>query len=304
MKIFMTGGTGFVGTTLSRKLVEQGHHVTVLSRKVAKTQRPEEGVTLLEGDPTKEGSWQEQAAVHEVFVNLAGASIFRRWTSSAKAMMRNSRVLTTKNLVDALKNGEGHQTRTLISTSAVGYYGFHGDEDLEENYPPGNDYLASLSKDWESAALQAEQYGVRVLICRFGIVLGSHGGALGQMIPLFRMGLGSPLGSGEQWFSWIHEKDLVNIYLFLIDHKDLSGAINCTAPEPVTNRDFTEALGRALGKPMIMPSIPAFLLKIAKGEFGDVLLKGQRVLPQKLSKAGFRFQFSNIRDALYDLVGS
>jgi hypothetical protein len=217
-------------------------------------------------------------------------------------MMRNSRVLTTKNLVDALKNGEGHQTRTLISTSAVGYYGFHGDEDLEENHPPGNDYLASLSKDWEFAALQAEQYGVRVLICRFGIVLGSHGGALGQMIPLFRMGLGSPLGSGEQWFSWIHEKDLVNIYQFLIDHKDLSGAINCTAPEPVTNRDFTEALGRALGKPTIMPSIPAFLLKIAKGEFGDVLLKGQRVLPQKLSKAGFRFQFSNIRDALYDLV--
>lgn len=302
MNIFITGGTGFVGTTLTRKLVEQGHHVTVLTRKIVKTQGPEKGITLLEGDPTMAGDWQKQVAEHEVFVNLAGASIFCRWTKSAKAMMRDSRILTTKNLVEALKDREGKET-TLISTSAVGYYGFHGDEGLDEHNPSGDDYLASLSKDWEAAALQAEQFGVRVLICRFGIVLGSQGGALGQILPLFKMGLGSPLGSGDQWFSWIHEQDLINIYLFLVGHKDFAGPINCTAPGAVTNREFTGALGEALGKPTFMPAVPGFILRLIKGEFGNVLLEGQKVLPKKLSEVGFRFQFPNVNMALGDLVG-
>ena len=300
MNIFMTGGTGFIGNTLTRKLVEQGHHVTVLTRKTVKAQVREKGITLLEGDPTKAGNWQKQVAEHEVFVNLAGASIFCRWTKSAKAMMRDSRILTTKNLVEALADRKGKET-TLISTSAVGFYGFHGDEELDEHHPGGDDYLALLSKDWEAAALQAEPFGVRVLICRFGIVLGAHGGALGQMRPLFRMGLGSPLGSGDQWFSWIHEQDLINIYLFLIGNNDLAGLINCTAPEPVTNRVFTKALGEALGKPTFMPSVPGFILRLVKGEFGNVLLKGQKVLPKKLSEVGFRFQFPNVNAALGDL---
>ena len=301
MKIFMTGGTGFVGTTLTRKLVDQGHHVTVLTRKINKNQINAKGVSFIEGDPTREGEWQKQAADYEAFVNLAGASIFRRWNQKAKALMRNSRLLTTKNLVEALKGREGKET-ILISTSAVGYYGFHDHEELDESSAPGDDYLASLSRDWEAAALQAEQYGVRVLICRLGIVLGAKGGALGGMIPIFRKGLGSPIGSGEQWFSWIYEQDLVEIYLFLLGHKDLSGAVNCTAPEPVKNKAFTKALGKALGRPTFMPSVPGFVIKLVKGEFGAVLLKGQRVFPKRLSEAGFRFRFPQISDALHDLL--
>jgi len=297
MKIFITGGTGFVGKTLTQKLVEQGHQVTVLTRKIAKDQSPKKGITLLEGDPTKAGDWQKQVAEHEVFVNLAGVSIFRRWTNNTKLMIRDSRILTTKNLVEALKDREGKET-TLISTSAVGYYGFHEDEELDENNSSGDDFLASLCKDWETAALQAERFGIRVLICRLGIVLGSQGGALEQMLPLFKMGFGSPLGSGDQWFSWIHEQDLVNIYLFLIGHKDLAGPVNCTAPGPVTNREFTKILGEALGKPTFMPALPGVILRLVKGEFGNVLLKGQKVFPRKLVGAGFDFQFPNIRNAV------
>jgi len=302
MKIFMTGGTGFVGTSLTRKLVEQGHQLTILTRKISGDPSPSRGVSLIEGDPTKEGTWQEHVSGHEAVINLAGASIFRRWTKEAKAMIRDSRILTTKNLVEAMSARTGAET-TLISTSAVGYYGFHGNEELDESHPPGDDFLASLSKDWEEAAIKAEMYGARVILCRFGIVLGKLGGALGQMTPLFKSGLGSPLGSGKQWFSWIHEQDLINVYLFLLDHKNLSGPINCMAPESVTNREFTKALGKALKRPTFMPAVPGFILKIIKGEFGNVLLKGQRVAPKKLSDAGFDFQFPRVNDALQDLLG-
>ncbi len=301
LKVFITGGTGFVGTSLTQKLVEQGHQVTVLTRKIHGDQRHSKGVSFIEGDPAREGDWQKKVVDHETVINLAGASIFRRWNRESKALMRNSRVLTTKNLVNALSAREGKET-TLISTSAVGYYGFHGDEDLDENSAPGDDYLASLSKDWEAAAMQAEKYGAKVLLARFGIVLGKHGGALGQMIPIFKKGLGSTLGSGAQWFSWIHQQDLVNIYLFLLAQKDLKGPVNCTAPEPVKNREFTNSLGQALGRPTFMPSVPGFILKLVKGEFGTVLLKRQKVFPKKLSDAGYRFQFPRISDALYDIL--
>jgi len=301
VKIFVTGGTGFVGKTLTQKLADQGHEVTVLTRKINKDQIKVRGVSFMEGDPTREGAWQQQAVDHELFVNLAGASIFRRWSQKSKALMRDSRVLTTKNLVEALRDREGNET-TLISTSAVGYYGFHDDEVLDENSAPGGDYLASLSRDWEEEALQAQQYGARVVICRLGIVLGAQGGALGEMIPLFKIGLGSPIGSGEQWFSWIYEQDLVGLYLFLIDHKDLSGPLNCTAPEPVTNLEFTKALGKAMARPTFMPPVPGFIIRLVKGEFGTVLLKGQRVFPKKLSDAGFHFRFPQISDALQDLL--
>ena len=302
MKIFMTGGTGFVGTTLTRRLVEQGHQVTVLTRRISGAPNPEKRMTLIQGDPTRKGAWQEQVSRHEAVINLAGASIFTRWTHQAKAMIRDSRVLTTQHLVEAMGARNGKKT-TLISTSAVGYYGFHGDEELDEQCGPGNDFLAAMSRDWEAAAFQAQEYGVRVIICRLGIVMGTRGGALGQMMPLFRMGLGSPLGTGGQWFSWIHEQDLVQIYLFLLDREDLEGPVNCTAPGPVTNRAFTKALGEALKRPTIMPAVPGFMLKLIKGEFGDVLLKGQRVVPNKLSDAGFGFQFPRIDGALADLVG-
>ncbi|MFZ0447775.1 MAG: TIGR01777 family oxidoreductase [Desulfatiglandaceae bacterium] len=301
MKVFMTGGSGFVGMNITRQLIARGDEVTVLTRKVSKDRRPPNGVSFLEGDPTREGPWQEQAAEHNVFINLAGASIFRRWTGKAKQEIRDSRLLTTRNLVAALEGRKGLDT-VLLSTSAVGYYGFHGDEFLDETSPSGEDFLALLAGDWEGEALRAEPFGVRVLLCRFGIVLGRTGGALSQMVPLFRKGLGSALGNGSQWFSWIHEQDLVNIFLFLMDQKGLSGSVNFTAPEPVTNREFTKALGKALGKPTFLPAVPGFVLRMIKGEFGSVLLQGQRVIPKKLLDAGFRFQFPTIEHALADLM--
>ncbi|MBL6966811.1 MAG: TIGR01777 family protein [Desulfobacteraceae bacterium] len=302
MKVFMTGGTGFVGTTLTRNLVEQDHQVTVLTRKIPVNDTLPHGVSLLEGDPTRRGEWQRRVPQHDIIVNLAGASIFMRWDKKGKAVIRESRVSTTTNLIEALSDGMKNET-TFISTSAVGYYGFHGDETLEEDSPPGDDFLASVTREWEAAAIQAEAFGARVLVCRLGIVLGRNGGALGEMLPLFQKGLGSPLGSGNQWFSWIHEMDLVGIYLFLIAKKDLSGPINCTAPEPVRNNDLTQALGKALGKRTFMPSVPGFVIKLIKGEFGSVLLEGQRVLPKKLLDAGFHFRFSRIDEALNDLLG-
>jgi uncharacterized protein (TIGR01777 family) len=302
MKVFMTGGTGFVGTTLTHKLLEQGHHVTILTRKMGVNRTLPRGASFLEGDPTKRGEWQKAVPQHEVIVNLAGASIFRRWNQKTKKVIRESRILTTTNLVEALSDGGGKEA-TLLSTSAVGYYGFHGDEELDEDSPPGEDFLASVTQDWETAALKAEALNVRVVICRLGIVLGENGGALGELIPIFQKGLGSPLGSGKQWFSWIHEMDLVGIYLFFIANNELSGPFNCAAPEPVRNKDLTQALGKALGKPTFMPAVPGFVIKMIKGEFGTILLRGQRVLPKKLLEAGFHFRFPRIYEALNGLLG-
>jgi uncharacterized protein (TIGR01777 family) len=302
MKIFMTGGTGFVGTTLTEKLTQEKHQITILTRALNEDSPSPKGVTYLEGDPTEKGVWQESVPEHEVVINLAGASIFRRWSETAKEIMRDSRILTTQNLVEALAPGKGKET-LLLSTSAIGYYGFHEDEELGEESGPGEGFLASLSQDWESAALKAEAYGAKVALLRFGIVLGKSGGALRQMVPLFNAFLGSPLGRGEQWFSWIHEEDLASIYSYLIAEKNISGPINCTAPNPVRNMDLTTALAQALGKPTFMPAVPGFMLRLIMGEFGSVLLEGQKVLPNRLLDAGFRFKFPKIKGALQDLVG-
>ena len=302
MDVFITGGTGFVGSTLTRRLTEQGDSVTVLTRRARADASLPKGAYFLEGDPSRQGKWQESAAEHEVIINLAGAPIFARWNHKTKRVIRESRVETTKNLVKAISGGKSNVS-TLISTSAVGYYGFHGDEILGEDSLPGDDFLATVTREWEAAALKAEHAGIRVLICRFGIVLGRSGGALGQMVPIFRIGLGAPLGRGSQWFSWIHEQDLVRIHLFLIGRKDLSGPVNCTTPNPVRNRDLTHALGKTLRRPTLMPPVPGFMLRIIKGEVGTVLVKGQRVMPERLLKEGFDFRFPGIYEALGDLLG-
>jgi hypothetical protein len=302
MKVFITGGTGFVGATLSRKLAQEGHKVTVLTRSIKGHSAAVEGISFAEGDPTQKGPWQEKVAHQDVVINLAGASIFRRWSDTAKKLIWDSRIQTTQNLVEALSARKGRETH-LFSTSAVGYYGFHQDEVLDETGPSGEGYLADLSKEWESAALKAKDYGVQVTLMRFGIVLGKRGGALQQMITPFKWWMGSPLGSGNQWFSWIHEQDLVAIFLFLVNKKDIAGAVNCTSPNPVTNRDLTKTLGEVLGKPTFMPEVPGFVMGLVLGEFGSVLLKGQRVVPKKLLGAGFRFSFPDLRGALKDLLG-
>jgi uncharacterized protein len=301
MKIFMTGGTGFVGTTLTRELTAKGHSVTVLMRKVELVKSLPAGASSLEGDPTIRGSWQERVPEHEAFINLAGSSIFTRWSDEAKRSIRESRILTTKHLVEAMAPRKGKET-FLFSTSAVGYYGFHGDEELGEESPPGTDFLATLAREWEAEAVKAKEHGVRVVLCRFGIVMGRNGGMLGEIVPIFRMFLGANLGSGDQWLSWVHEQDLARIFLYLLDNRALEGPLNCTAPEPVRNREFTETLGSVLGVPTFLPPVPGFILRLMKGEFGSVILKGQRVIPRRLLAAGFQFQYPTLKDALTEIL--
>jgi len=301
MKIFMTGGTGFVGTTLTRALTEKGHVVTLLKRPVENPRPLPAGASYLMGDPAVRGPWQERVADHDAVINLAGASIFSRWTREQKQLIRESRLQATRHLVEAMAAVAG-RTLTLLSTSAVGYYGWHSDEILTENAGAGHDFLALLAADWEQAAFAARSGGVRVVVCRFGIVLGCQGGALGQMLPVFKAWAGSPLGSGNQWFSWIHEGDLARIFQWLLERPDLDGPVNCTAPFPVRNRELTEALAKALHVPAFLPAVPAWAMKLVLGEFGDVLLKGQRVVPEKLLAAGFEFQFPRIEEALKNIL--
>ncbi len=302
MRIFMTGGTGFVGTTLTRALTARGHSVTILMREVEMGKTLPAGAFALEGDPTVRGAWQERVAEHDVLINLAGSTIFTRWTDEKKRIIRESRLLTTKNLVEALAPRRGKETH-FFSTSAIGYYGFHADEELIEESPPGTDFLATLAREWEAEALKAQEYGARVVLTRFGIVMGRNGGMLGEIVPIFKMFLGADLGSGDQWLSWIHEQDLARIFLFLIEERRaLEGPVNCTAPEPVRNRDFTVTLGKVLGVPTFLPSVPGFVLRLMKGEFGSVILEGQRVLPRRLLSAGFQFQFPTLEEALTDIL--
>ena len=303
MKILITGGTGFVGSHLTTRLTGQGHLVTLLTRAIKPGRPLPPGAAFLEGNPQEPGPWQKSVVDHQAFINLAGASIFSRWTEVSKKEMRDSRILTTRNLVSALADRKGLET-VLLSTSAVGYYGFHEDEEITEDTPPGSDFLALMARDWEAEARKAELFGVRVVRCRFGIVLGGRGGALDQMIPLFNKGLGSPLGTGNQWFPWIHQQDLTRIFLFLLEQKEAAGPINCTSPTPVRNKELTRTLAEVLGKPAFLPAVPGFMLKLILGEFGNVLLKGQKVLPQKLVGLGFQFEFPELKEALQNLFGT
>jgi uncharacterized protein (TIGR01777 family) len=301
MRIFITGGTGFVGSAVVEGLLGRNHEVTILTRSAPRGQSRLSRVAYLEGDPRQQGKWQESVAEHEGVINLAGASIFCRWTRAKKRMIRESRTETTRNVVEGLSGRKGKET-LLISASGTGYYGFRQEEGVGEGTPPGSDFLAALSQEWEAEAKQAAEHGARVVLCRLGVVLGKNGGALRKMAPVFRAGLGSPMGRGDQWFSWIHESDLVNIFLFLLDRKDASGPVNCTAPYPVRNRDFTKALGRALRRPTFLPSLPGPLLKTGLGEFAQVFLEGQCAVPSRLMDLGFDFQFPTLDKALSDLL--
>ncbi|MHB8139515.1 MAG: TIGR01777 family oxidoreductase [Smithellaceae bacterium] len=299
MKVLMTGGTGFVGTFLAKRLIRDGHTVTILTPSLGKTEKKMDNLAYLSGDPNIRGNWQEAVRDHDVIINLAGASIFSRWTKEQKIILRASRINTTRHLVEALPDDARHIT--FFSTSAVGYYGFHEDEELIESSPAGNDFLARLAHDWEEEALRAREKGARVVITRFGIVLGPNGGALGQMIPLFKFFLGGPLGSGRQWFSWVHIHDLAEAFVFLLKHKEVSGAVNLCSPRPVRNKDLGKAIGKVLRRPSFL-SAPAFMMKLILGEFGDVLLKGQRVIPRRLLDYGFQFQYPGIDEALNNII--
>jgi len=294
MDIFITGGTGFIGRHLCRELLAAGHGVTVLSRKPAQSVRaicgPVEAIQTL-----------EEMAGAEVVVNLAGEPIVGpRWTRARRRAIRESRIGLTEKLVERFRMLE-KPPRALVSGSAVGYYGGRGDELLTETSSPGTGFGAELCVAWEAAALEAEKLGVRVCLLRTGPVLGQGGGVLQRMVPPFRLGLGGPLGSGRQWFAWIHLQDHLRMIRYLIDHETLEGPFNAVAPEPVTNREFARTLGKVLNRPSFMTA-PAPLLRLVLGEQAEVMLGGQRAVPERFMKAGFRFDFPELEFALRQLM--
>jgi uncharacterized protein (TIGR01777 family) len=301
VKVFMTGGTGFVGTYLSRELAQAGHPITILTRRTKPPAPAAAGINYLAGDPNQAGPWMDAVPEHDWIINLAGASIFTRWSEAHKKEIFASRVRTTRNLVAALAAGDRRQL--FCSTSAVGYYGPRGEEELTEDSPPDDGFLGEVTKNWEAEALKAQDLGVRVVLTRFGIVFGRDGGALGQMVPMFKKFLGGPLGSGGQWFSWIHQEDHARAFRFIYEHPEINGPVNFTAPHPVRNRDLTKALGRVLHRPALLPA-PEFMLHLVLGEFADTLLTGQKVFPRRLMDAGFKFNFPTIEKALADLLGN
>ncbi len=299
MKVLITGGLGFVGTQLSIRLLEKGHTVTTVGRSPQPAEHTPKKVRYVSADTTIKGPWQEEIARQDAVINLAGTSIFGRWSKKRKKLLYDSRVLTTANVVEAIPKESG---TILCSTSAVGYYGFRQDEELTEADAPGDDFLAGLCVDWEREAQKAGDRGARVVTTRFGIVLGKTGGALGQMIPAFKKFVGGPLGSGKQWFSWIHMEDLLQAFLFVLDHDALEGPVNFCTPNPVRNKDLAKALGKVLSRPSFVKT-PALTLRLALGEFGSFLLEGQKVLPAKLLEHGFQFRYPEIWEALEEIIG-
>lgn len=298
MNYFITGGLGFVGRHLSNFLLQKGDRVTAvgLSKNPDLIDHPD--FRYISADTTRPGDWQNELDDQHVVVNLAGKSIFKRWTDEYKQQIYESRILTTRNLVSALPSGS---QIVFCSTSAVGYYGSRGDEVLREDTSPGHDFLAQVGIDWEQEALQAQAKDARVVLTRFGIVLDRDGGAMEKMIPAFRLCLGGPLGNGEQWFPWIHMHDLLSAYQFVIEHPEASGAINFCAPRPVRNKELTAKLGSALKRPAFMPA-PAFMIKLLFGEFGESLLNSQRAVPHKLENLGFIFKYADMDSALDEIV--
>lgn len=310
MRIFVTGGTGLVGSRLIRHLQARQDEVVLLSRRPAMA-REQVGAKgrVVEGDPMHAGPWMDAVGECDAVIHLAGENVFgRRWNEAFKRLLFDSRVQSTANVVEALARSPrtaAGTAKTLVNASAIGYYGPHGGEELTEESPPGHDFLAHLCVEWEKAARGAEAHGIRVAIVRIGVVLDKQGGALAKMLTPFRLGAGGPIGwtpwSGNQVMSWIHHEDLVGILLLGLDNTQASGPMNGTAPEPVSNRDFSKALGRALHRPAVLPT-PPLALRIMLGEVADVIATGQRVLPKRALALGYRFRFPRIDAALADLL--
>jgi len=283
MNVAITGAGGMIGKRLRQRVVEAGQMALPISRAA--------------GD----SAMAEILDSADAIVHLAGEPVAQRWNDAAKKRIHDSRVEGTRHLVNAM-SAQSHRPRVLVCASAVGYYGSRGDQILTEASSPGADFLARVVVEWEEAAQLAESLDMRVVRLRFGMVLG-HGGALAKMLPPFRFGLGGRLGSGHQWMAWIHIDDAVNLILFALNYAAVRGAVNATAPHPVTNEEFTGRLALELHRPAILP-VPGFALKLAFGEMSDMVLASQRVLPTVAKSAGFRFQYPDLHTALDNLLAS
>jgi uncharacterized protein (TIGR01777 family) len=297
MKIVITGGTGFVGLPLVRRLLDENDTVAVLSRNPSAVQlAPHRNLTIEQWDARSIGAWKRHIEGADAVINLAGATIGKRWTAKHKERILNSRLQATGAIVQAISRSS-MKPSVLISVSAVGYYGHVESGDVFETHPPGSDFLARVCLQWEQESRRAEAYGVRVVNPRFGIILAKDGGALKRLLPAFYLFVGGPLGSGTQWFPWIHRDDVMDILLFLLRNRELSGPVNVSSPNPVTMKEFCRALGRAMHRPSWAP-VPSFVLNTLLGEMSLVVLTGQRVVPKKLLEAGYTFRYPELDSAL------
>jgi uncharacterized protein (TIGR01777 family) len=305
MKIAITGATGFVGSRLVTKLQSQGHQITILTRNPTYAQKvfPSSAfrnVELVAYTPDTLGSWQVAISGCDGVVNLAGESIAEgRWTEEKKQAILNSRQLTTKNIVTAIANAD-QKPSVLINASAIGYYGTSETCSFTENSPSSNDFLAEVCQAWEGEAAKVSDAGVRLVILRLGIVLDMGGGALAKMITPFKMFAGGPIGSGNQWFSWIHRDDLVNLIIQALTDSTMSGVYNATAPNPVRMKELSQTMGQVMHRPSWLP-VPGFAIEALLGDGAIVVLEGQQVLPQRTLESGFQYQYSNLRGALVDI---
>ncbi len=298
MQILITGGTGYIGRALCARLQQRGDQVTVLTRQ------PSAAASKLGSNCRFVAKLDDIAATEHIdaVINLAGEPIAdRSWTAKRKELLEKSRIGVTQDLL-ALMRRLKHKPTTLISGSAVGYYGDCGDNIVTEFTNPHDEFSHRLCAAWEMQALRAKAMGTRVCVVRTGVVVGPDGGFLGRLLPVFRLGLGGRLGDGSQWFSWIHRDDYVNLLLFLLDNESLSGLFNGTAPNPVTNRDFTKIFAKALHRPAFF-HVPAWVLRKLLGELSGLLLTGQRVIPKNALAAGFVFAYPDLASALKQILG-
>ncbi|MEC4803623.1 MAG: TIGR01777 family oxidoreductase [Jaaginema sp. PMC 1079.18] len=305
MKIAIAGGTGFVGSSLVQKLHQRGDRIIVFSRNPDRARKvfPPQAfarVEIVPYTPNQAGDWQKAVSGCDGVVNLAGEPIAEeRWSPEVKDKILQSRQQVTRHLVEAIAQAEA-KPGVLVNASAVGYYGTSQTQVYDETSPPGNDFLAQVCQTWEKEAQNVKNSGTRLVILRIGIVLG-NGGAIAKMITPFRLFAGGPIGSGEQWFSWIHQEDLVNLILFALDRSALNGVLNGTAPNPVSMKELCNTLGNVMQRPSWLP-VPAFALELRLGDGAKVVLEGQKVLPQATEAAGFTYKYPTIEPALAAVV--
>jgi len=292
MKIFLLGGTGFVGQHLSKGFLKAGYEVTLLVRSNKSLLRVPPGANAVLGDPLKGGDWQKVAKDADIIINLVGETIFHRWTEEYKKLLWDSRIESTRRAVECLSPG-----KVLFNASAVGYYGDRGEEELDEGSSPGEGFAVKLCLAWEEEALKGLSKGAKVFVTRFGIVLGKGGGMLKTILPIFKLGLGGKLGSGKQWFPWVHVDDILEAMLFLLEKGAESGVYNFVSPNPIRNAEFTKILAKVLKRPAIFP-VPRFALKLVYGELADVITASAKVIPRKLLNLGYQFKYPDFETAL------